>query len=73
MLFKKKIVNNVEIITLFNWKVFILPRVAELLIHKEKQRDCPLLDANKQRPFVKKQKINKIKIYIPIFYLSCII
>ena len=31
----------------FNWKVFILPRVAELLIHKEKQRDCPPVDANK--------------------------
>ena len=24
-------------------KVFILPRVAELFIHKEKQRGCPLL------------------------------
>ena len=31
----------------FNWKVFILPRVAELLNHKEKHRGCPLLDANK--------------------------
>ena len=30
------------------WKVFILPRVAELLIHEEKQRGCPLLDANKK-------------------------
>ena len=29
-----------------NWKVFILPRVAELLNHKEKQRGCPLVDAN---------------------------
>ena len=29
-----------------NWKVFILPRVAELLNHKEKQIDYPLLDAN---------------------------
>ena len=28
-------------------KVFILPRVAELLIHKEKQRGCPLLGANR--------------------------
>ena len=26
----------------FNVKVFILPRVAELFIHKEKQRGCPL-------------------------------
>ena len=30
-----------------NWKVFILPRVAEWLNHKEKQRGCSLLDANK--------------------------
>ena len=29
-----------------NGKVFILPRVAELFIHKEKQRDCPLLGSN---------------------------
>ena len=29
-----------------NLKVFILPRVAELFIHKEKQRGCPLLGAN---------------------------
>ena len=29
-----------------DWKVFILPRVAEFLIHKERQRGCPLLDAN---------------------------
>ena len=35
------IINN------FNRKVFILPRVAELFIHKEKQRGCPLLGANK--------------------------
>ena len=28
-------------------KVFILPRVAELFIHKEKQRGCPLLGANR--------------------------
>ena len=27
--------------------VFILPRVAELFLHKEKQRGCPLLGANK--------------------------
>ena len=31
----------------FNWKVFILSRVAELLIHNEKQGACPLLDENK--------------------------
>ena len=30
-----------------NWKVLILPRIAELLNHKEKQRGCLLLDANK--------------------------
>ena len=30
-----------------NWKDFVFPRVAELLNHKEKQRSCPLLDANK--------------------------
>ena len=30
-----------------NLKVFILPRVAELFIHKEKQRGCPLLGANR--------------------------
>ena len=30
---------------MFNLKVFILPRVAELFIHKEKQRGCPLLGA----------------------------
>ena len=30
-----------------NWNVFSLPKVAELLIHKVKQRSCPLLDANK--------------------------
>ena len=28
-----------------NRKVFILPRVTELLNHKEKQRGCPLLEA----------------------------
>ena len=33
--------------SIFNWKVFIVPRVAGLLIHKDKQRGCPLLDANK--------------------------
>ena len=33
---------------MFNCKVFILTRVAELLIHKKKQRGCFLLDANKQ-------------------------
>ena len=27
--------------------MFVLPRVAELLIHEEKQRGCPLLEANK--------------------------
>ena len=31
----------------FNGKVFILPRVAELFIHKEKQRGCPLFGENK--------------------------
>ena len=31
----------------FNCKVFILPRVAELLNHKEKQRGSLLLNANK--------------------------
>ena len=31
-------------------QVFILPRVAELLNHKEKQRGCLLLDANKHTP-----------------------
>ena len=31
----------------FNWKVFILPRLAELLIHKEKQGGCLLLNENK--------------------------
>ena len=31
----------------FILKVFILPRVAELFIHKEKQRGCPLLGANR--------------------------
>ena len=31
----------------FNWKDFVLPRVAELLNHKEKQRSSPLLDVNK--------------------------
>ena len=30
-----------------NLKVFILPRVAELFIHKKKQRGCPLLGANR--------------------------
>ena len=30
-----------------NLKVFILPRVVELFIHKEKQRGCPLLGANR--------------------------
>ena len=30
-----------------NLKVFILPRVAELFIHKEKQRGCPLLGGNR--------------------------
>ena len=31
----------------FILKVFILPRVAELFIHEEKQRGCPLLGANR--------------------------
>ena len=31
---------------LYNWKVFIFPRITELFIHKEKQRGCPLLGAN---------------------------
>ena len=35
---------EVNMITL---KVFILPRVAELFIHKEKQSGCPLLGANR--------------------------
>ena len=30
-------------------KVFVLPRAAKLLNHKEKQRGCPLLDANKRK------------------------
>ena len=30
-----------------NLKVFILPRVAELFIHEEKQRGCLLLGANR--------------------------
>ena len=36
---------------LFRLKVFILPRVAELFIHKEKQRGCPLLGANRYSVF----------------------
>ena len=32
----------------FNLKVFILPRVAELFINKEKQRGCPLPDLEKE-------------------------
>ena len=47
----------------FNWKVFILPRVAELFIHKEKQRGCHLLGANKHT------HIYIIYIYIYIIYL----
>ena len=34
-------------INCFNLKAFILPRVAELFNHKEKQRGCPLLGANR--------------------------
>ena len=34
-------------ITIMNWNVFILLRVAELFIHKVKPRGCPLLGANK--------------------------
>ena len=45
------------------WKVLILPRVAELLIHKEKQRGCPLLDANKHT------LIYIYQIYMYIYYL----
>ena len=40
--FKKKFITYI-----FDLKVFILPRVAELFIHKEKQRGCPLLGANR--------------------------
>ena len=40
---RSKVVEDV----IFDLKVFILPRVAELLIHKEKQRGCPLLGANR--------------------------
>ena len=43
----KKCQANVSLSHTISWKVFILPRVAELFIHKEKQRDCPLLGANK--------------------------
>ena len=35
------------LLDILNLKVFILPRVAELFIHKEKQRGCPLLGANR--------------------------
>ena len=38
---------NLKVFIFFNLKVFILPRVAELFIHKEKQRGCPLLGANR--------------------------
>ena len=39
-------VSKMSIVCL-NLKVFILPGVAELFIHKEKQRGCPLLGANR--------------------------
>ena len=44
-------------------KVFILPRVAELFIHKEKQRGCPLLGANRYT------HIYISAIYVYIYYL----
>ena len=37
----------IKFTTEFSLKVFILPRVAELFIHKEKQGGCPLLGANR--------------------------
>ena len=42
----KKIIYHFSLYR-YNLKVFILPRVAELFIHKEKQRGCPLLGANR--------------------------
>ena len=48
-----------------NLKVFILPRVAELFIHKEKQRGCPLLGANRYTHIY----ITAIYVYIYIIYL----
>ena len=39
--------HNVSLSEIILLKVFILPRVAELFIHKEKQRGCPLLGSNR--------------------------
>ena len=41
------ILNPPGFISKEDCKVFILPKVAELLNHKEKQRGCPQVDANK--------------------------
>ena len=63
----------------FSLKVFILPRVAALFIHKEKQRGCPLLGANRYTHIYityihtsiysqKSQKeIDKAKIVLPYY------
>ena len=51
----------------YNWNVFILQIVAELLNHKEKQRGCSLLDANKHTHIYIKY------IYSIYIYVWCIV
>ena len=46
-LYDKQLGKQISLGKSSNVKVFILPRVAELFIHKEKQRGCPLLGANR--------------------------
>ena len=58
-------------------KFFILPRVAELFIHKEKQRGCPLLGANRAPKTLSKELSSNNKDKLPneeregVYSLKC--